>query len=50
MSLKGRPARPPLALPRRSLNDLIVVVAGLAIYALFITRWHAQLFGVAPLG
>jgi uncharacterized membrane protein len=49
-SLERRPPRPPLALPRRSLNDLIVVVAGLALYALFISRLHLRWFGVSPLG
>ena len=31
-------------------NDAIAVIGGLVVYALFVTRWHAALFGVAPFG
>jgi uncharacterized membrane protein len=50
ISLARRPARPPIGLPHRSLNDLIAVVGGLALYALFIARLHVRWFGVSPLG
>jgi uncharacterized membrane protein len=50
ISLVRRPARPPIALPRRPLNDLIALVGGLALYALFITWLHLRWFGVSPLG
>jgi uncharacterized membrane protein len=29
-------------------NDLIVVIAGLALYVLFVMRAHMWLFGVSP--
>jgi uncharacterized membrane protein len=50
ISLARRPARPPIGLPHRSLNDLIALVGGLALYALFIARLHVRWFGVSPLG
>ena len=31
------------------MNDVIAIVAGLAIYALFVFKAHAWLFGVSPL-
>src|SRR6202030_4023771 len=36
--------------PPRRLHDLIAVVLGLALYALFIGWAHVRLFGVSPLG
>ena len=50
ISLKKRPARPIPGAPAGPMNDLIAVVAGLAIYALFVFKAHAWLFGVSPLG
>jgi uncharacterized membrane protein len=41
--------RPPARTPSRW-NDVIAVVAGLALYAAFIVRLHYWLFGVSPLG
>jgi uncharacterized membrane protein len=35
--------------PSRPVNDAIVVVVGLALYALFVLRAHQWLFGVSPL-
>ncbi len=49
ISLARRPARPIRVLPGSPANDVIVVVAGLALYAIFILWLHARWFGVAPL-
>jgi uncharacterized membrane protein len=49
ISLKRRvKASPPHAPPSR-FNDLIAVVLGLALYALFLLRLHVMLIGVSPL-
>ena len=50
ISLQHRPARPIRVLPSSPANDVIVVVGGLALYAIFIFWLHARLFGVAPIG
>jgi len=49
ISLERRPARPIRVLPSSPANDVIVVVGGLALYAIFILWLHARWFGVAPL-
>jgi uncharacterized membrane protein len=49
ISLKRRTQTVPGA-PAGPFNDLIAVVGGLALYALFIGWAHLRLFGVAPLG
>jgi uncharacterized membrane protein len=49
MSLKRRVQAVPAA-PAGRFNDLIAVVVGLALYALFIEWAHLRLFGVSPLG
>jgi uncharacterized membrane protein len=49
ISLKHRPARPLRAMPERRFNDLIVVVAGFALYVWFVARAHLWLFGVSPM-
>jgi uncharacterized membrane protein len=49
ISLKKRAARPIPGAPAGPLNDLIAVVAGLAIYALFVFKAHVWLIGVSPL-
>ena len=49
ISLKHRPARPIPGAPPRPANDVIVVVVGLALYALFVWRGHQWLVGVSPL-
>lgn len=48
VSLKRRPARATPAAPARPLNDVIAVVGGLAVYAIFVMGAHAWLIGVAP--
>jgi len=48
ISLKHRPARPIKVLPERRFNDLVAVVAGLALYVWFIAWAHYRLFGVSP--
>ena len=48
-SLQHRPARPIRVLPTSAINDVIVVVGGLALYAIFLFWLHARWFGVAPL-
>ena len=50
ISLKKRPARPLPGAPAGPMNDAIAVVGGLALYALFVFKAHAWLFGVSPLG
>jgi uncharacterized membrane protein len=49
ISLKRRTQTIRTAPPGRY-NDLIAVVLGLALYALFIGWAHVRLFGVSPLG
>ena len=49
ISVKRRPARPIPGAPPRPFNDVIVVVVGLAVYALFVMGAHRWLFGVSPL-
>ncbi len=49
LSLQRRPARPIRTLPPSAVNDAIVVIAGLALYAAFIFWLHARWFGVPPL-
>lgn len=50
ISLERRPARPMRALPASTANDAIAVVAGLALYAIFILWLHATWIGVQVLG
>ncbi|HSH27474.1 MAG TPA: NnrU family protein [Wenzhouxiangella sp.] len=47
ISLKRRPARTIPQLPRSRVNDVIVIVAGLALYVAFVFWLHPLLFGVA---
>ena len=49
ISVKRRAARPIPGAPPRPFNDVIVVVVGLAVYALFVMGAHRWLFGVSPL-
>ncbi len=50
ISLKRRaPANTP-SLPRSAVNDAVVVIGGLALYGVFVGRWHEALIGVAPFG
>lgn len=46
ISLKRRGAGSPPQLPRTALNDVIVIVGGLAIYLAFVFWLHPVLFGV----
>ena len=50
LSLERRPARPIRTLPVSPVNDVIVVVGGLALYAAFILWLHAMWIGVPVLG
>jgi uncharacterized membrane protein len=49
ISMKRRPARAVPGAPRRPANDLIAIVAGLVLYAIFVMGAHRWLFGVSPL-
>ena len=49
ISFKRRVARPIPGAPPSKANDVIAVVAGLAIYVVFVLWLHAWLFGVSPL-
>jgi uncharacterized membrane protein len=46
ISLKRRTPRATPALPGSALNDVIVVVAGLALYVAFVLKGHAWLIGI----
>jgi uncharacterized membrane protein len=48
ISVKRRVSVPVPGLPPGPYNDLIVVLLGLALYALFVWRLHALLIGVTP--
>jgi uncharacterized membrane protein len=48
ISLKNRPARPLPGAPESSMNDVIAVVLGLALYAVFAFWAHEWLFGMRP--
>jgi uncharacterized membrane protein len=50
ISLKRRPPQVIQTAPPGRFNDVIAVVLGLALYALFIGWAHVKLFGVSPLG
>jgi len=49
ISVKRRPARAIPGAPAGPYNDVIVIVVGLALYALFVLWAHRWLFGVSPL-
>jgi uncharacterized membrane protein len=49
ISLKRRPARPPRTLPASPANDVIAVLGGLGLYALFVLWLHVRWLGVSPL-
>ncbi len=48
ISLKRREVNPPPSAPPSKWNDLIAVVAGLALYLVFMFGGHLMLIGVAP--
>jgi cytochrome b561 len=50
ISLKRRVPTPVPGMPPSRFNDLIAVVLGLGLYALFIYRLHALIIGVPLLG
>jgi uncharacterized membrane protein len=50
ISLKHRPQRTLPGAKPSPLNDVIAVIGGLALYALFLLKAHAWLIGVSPLG
>ena len=50
ISLKRRPSKIRISGPAAPWNDLVAVVAGLAVYAAFVLGLHRWLFGVSPLG
>jgi uncharacterized membrane protein len=49
ISYKHRQQRPLTVTPPAARNDVIVVIVGLAIYALFLLWLHLKLFGVQPI-
>jgi uncharacterized membrane protein len=49
ISMKWRSPLPVQGAPPSRANDLIAVIAGLALYAVFVLWAHVWLFGVAPL-
>jgi uncharacterized membrane protein len=49
ISVKRRPVRPLPGAPARPLNDVIALVGGLGLYAVFLMGLHARLIGVSPL-
>ena len=50
ISLKRRAPRAAPAAPGKPFNDVLAVVLGLAVYAVFVMGAHLRLFGVAPFG
>ena len=48
ISMTKRPARPVPGLPQSRRNDITVVLAGLAVYAIIVFWLHEMLFGVRP--
>jgi uncharacterized membrane protein len=49
VSMKWREPRPVRGAPPSKVNDLIAVIAGLALYAAFVLWAHFWLFGVSPI-
>lgn len=49
ISLKRRPARPVQGAPESGVNDIILIVLGLALYAATVLWLHQLAFGVKPL-
>jgi uncharacterized membrane protein len=51
VSLRRRAPRAlPFSAPASAANDILAVVAGLALYAIFVLHLHQRWFGVAPFG
>jgi uncharacterized membrane protein len=49
ISMKRRAQRPVPGAPASAVNDVILVVVGLGLYAAMVLWWHVAWFGVAPL-
>jgi uncharacterized membrane protein len=49
ISMKRRAPRVTPAAPPKPFNDILAIVLGLAVYAVFVMGAHQMLFGVAPL-
>ena len=50
ISMKRRTQRPIPSAPPSKVNDIIVVVGGLALYVAFVLWLHVWLIGVSPVG
>ncbi len=50
ISMKRRTERPIPSAPRRGINDVLLVFAGLGVYVIFVLWLHRAWFGVAPFG
>lgn len=50
VSMKRRAERPVPSAPARGINDVLLVAAGLGVYAIFVLWLHQAWFGVAPFG
>jgi uncharacterized membrane protein len=50
ISFKRRPPQRIHTAPARPLNDVLAIILGLVLYAVFIGWAHVRLFGVSPLG
>lgn len=48
ISMKRRTARPLPGAPESAMNDVIIVVVGLALYGAFAFYFHEMLFGIRP--
>jgi len=48
ISMTRRHSRSVLGMPQSGANDIILIVAGLALYAVFVFGFHEVLFGVRP--
>lgn len=49
ISMRRREPRPVPGAPPAKINDLIVVIAGLALYVVFVLWLHSHLIGVSPI-
>lgn len=50
ISMKKRASRPVPGMPASSVNDIIIVILGLAMYGVFVMVLHKLLIGVPPFG
>jgi uncharacterized membrane protein len=49
ISMKRRETRPVPGMPATRMNDIILIVVGLLVYAVFTLYFHQYLIGVSPL-